>query len=71
MASKNGKAAADEARGAPEFDLLASGINRENKSASTLAQATPIVVTIRGPAVAKGIDSRDRESPTPGEDPEI
>ena len=54
MTSKNGIAAADEARGVPEFDLLASGINRENNSATAPAQAAPIVVTIGGPAVAKG-----------------
>ena len=39
MTSKNGIAAADEARGVPEFDLLASGIDRENNSASAEAQA--------------------------------
>ena len=40
MTSKNEIAAADEARGVPEFDLLASGVVRENKSASAEAQAT-------------------------------
>jgi hypothetical protein len=40
MTSKNGIAAADEARGVPEFDLLASGVERENNSASAVAQAT-------------------------------
>ena len=71
MASKNGKAAAREARGAPEFDLLASGINRENNHQHR-RKATPIIVTIRGPAVAKGRPRfTRRESPTPGEDPEI
>ena len=54
MASKIGNAAAAEARGVPGFDLLGSGINRENNSASAPAQAAPIVVTIGGPAVAKG-----------------
>ena len=33
MASKNGNAAAAEARGAPDFDLLGGTINRENNSA--------------------------------------
>ena len=40
MASKNGNAAAAEARGVPEFDLLASGVDRETNSASAQAQAT-------------------------------
>jgi Holliday junction resolvase len=40
MASKNGSAAAAEARGAPGFDLLASGVAQENNSASAQAQAT-------------------------------
>ena len=39
MASKNGIAAADEARGVPEFDLLASGVARENNSVSAEEQA--------------------------------
>ena len=39
MASKNGIATADEARGVPEFDLLASGLDRENNSASAEEQA--------------------------------
>jgi Holliday junction resolvase RusA-like endonuclease len=54
MASKIGNAAAAEARGVPEFDPLASTLGRENNSASAQSLATPIVVTIRGPAVAKG-----------------
>ena len=54
MSPKNGSAAAAEARGVPEFDLLASEVNRENNSATAPAQAAPIVVTIAGPAVAKG-----------------
>ena len=41
MISKNGgNAAAVEARGDLEFDLLGSGVDRENKSASAEAQAT-------------------------------
>jgi Holliday junction resolvase len=40
MSSKNGNAAAAEARGIPEFDLLGSGVDRENRSASAEAQAT-------------------------------
>ena len=55
MASKNGNAAADEARGALEFDLLASGVDRENNSKSELTQAaSSITVTVRGPAAPKG-----------------
>jgi hypothetical protein len=54
MISKNGIAARLIGRGDPEFDLLGSGIDRENNSASAQAQATPIVVTIRGPAVRPG-----------------
>lgn len=53
MAS-NGNAAANEARGASGFDLLASGVNQKINSASAEAQATPVTVTIRGTAVAKG-----------------
>ena len=34
MASKIGNAAATEARGVPEFDLLAGGVDRENNSTS-------------------------------------
>jgi hypothetical protein len=41
MASKNGNAAAAEARGAPDFDLLGGTINRENNSARAHAQAAP------------------------------
>jgi Holliday junction resolvase RusA-like endonuclease len=55
MASKNGNAAADEARGVPEFDLLGSVVDRENNSVSALAQAlASINVVIGGSAVAKG-----------------
>ena len=43
MASKNRNAAAAEARGAPDFDLLGGTINRENNSACALAQAAPQV----------------------------
>jgi hypothetical protein len=67
MASKIGNAAAAEARGVPEFDPLASTLGRENNSASAQSLATPIVVTIRGPAVAK---ARGRESPTHRRRPE-
>ena len=66
MSPKNGSAAAAEARGVPEFDLLASEVNRENNSATAPAQAAPIVVTIAGPAVAKGrARFNERASPTP------
>lgn len=44
MASKTENAAANVARGVREFDLLASGVERVNNSASAEAQATPIVV---------------------------
>jgi hypothetical protein len=44
MTSKNGIAAADEARGVPEFDLLASRVDRENNLLSPEAQAAPITV---------------------------
>lgn len=54
MASKNGNAAAAEARGVPEFDLLDSGVGREINSALAPAQANSITVTVRGAAVAKG-----------------
>jgi Holliday junction resolvase RusA-like endonuclease len=54
MSSKNGNAAAAEARGVPEFDLLARGVDRENNSVSAPVQAAPITVIIRGPAAAKG-----------------
>ena len=54
MASQNGNAAAAEARGAPELDLLARGVNRENNLISGSGQAAPVTITIRGPAVAKG-----------------
>src|SRR6478735_7231382 len=54
MSSKNGNAAAAEAHGVPEFDLLGGTINWENTSAHAPAQAAPITVIIRGPAVAKG-----------------
>jgi Holliday junction resolvase RusA-like endonuclease len=54
MSAKIGNAAANKARGAPGFDLLASGVNQEINLASAEVQATPITVTIRGPAVAKG-----------------
>jgi Holliday junction resolvase RusA-like endonuclease len=54
MASQKGNAAAAEARGVPEFDLLGGTINRESNSARAHAQAAPITVIIRGPAVAKG-----------------
>ena len=54
MSSKNGNAAAAEARGVPELDLLARGVDREISSASAQAQAAPIVVTIGKPAVAQG-----------------
>ena len=40
MASKIGNAAAAEARGVPGFDLLGSGVIRENNSASARAQAS-------------------------------
>jgi hypothetical protein len=53
MASKIGNAAADEARGVAEFDLLASRVDREINSASESAQAAS-VVTDCGPAAAKG-----------------
>jgi Holliday junction resolvase RusA-like endonuclease len=54
MASQNGDAAAAEARGVPELDLLARGVNRENNLISGSGQAAPVTITIRGPAVAKG-----------------
>ena len=55
MASKNGNAAADEARGVLEFDLLASGVDRENNSTSESTQAaSSTTVTVRGPAAPKG-----------------
>jgi Holliday junction resolvase RusA-like endonuclease len=54
MSCKNENAAAAEARGIPEIDLLASGVDRENNSALASAQAAPITVTVRGAAVAKG-----------------
>ena len=54
MASQNGDAAASEARGVPELDLLARGVNRENNLISGSGQAAPVTITIRGPAVAKG-----------------
>lgn len=40
MASEIGNAAAAEARGVPGFDLLGSGVIRENNSASARAQAS-------------------------------
>ena len=40
MNRKNGNAAADEARGAPEFDLLDGVVGRELKPASAQAQAS-------------------------------
>jgi Holliday junction resolvase RusA-like endonuclease len=61
MASKNGTAAAAEARGVPELDLLGGTIDRENNSASAQAQAAPITVVICGPAVAKGRPRFTRE----------
>jgi Holliday junction resolvase RusA-like endonuclease len=54
MSSKNGNAAAAEARGVLEPDLLGGTVDRENNSARAHAQAAPITVIIRGPAVAKG-----------------
>ena len=54
MTSKNGIATRLIGRGDPEFDLLASTVDRENNSASAQSQATPIVVTIHCLAVAKG-----------------
>jgi Holliday junction resolvase RusA-like endonuclease len=54
MASQNGDAAAAEARGVPELDLLARGVNQENNLISGSGQAAPVTITIRGPAVAKG-----------------
>lgn len=55
MASKIGNAAAAEARGVPEFDLPASGVDRENNSTSELTQAaSSITVKVRGPAVPRG-----------------
>lgn len=54
MASPKENAAAAEARGAPELDLLARGVNRENNLISGSGQAAPVTITIRGPAVAKG-----------------
>ena len=55
MASKIGNAAATEARGVPEFDLLAGRVDRENNSTSELTQAaSSITVTVRGPAAPKG-----------------
>ena len=55
MASKIGNAAAVEARGVPEFDLLAGGVDRENNSTSESTQAaSSITVTVRGPAAPKG-----------------
>jgi Holliday junction resolvase RusA-like endonuclease len=54
MSSKNGNAAAAEARGIPEFDLLASGVDRENNSTSESTQAaSSITVPVRGPAAPK------------------
>ena len=47
MISKNGgNAAAAEARGVPEFDLLGSGVERENKSASAEIQATRLAAQL-------------------------
>jgi Holliday junction resolvase RusA-like endonuclease len=55
MGSKIGNAAAAEARGVPEFDLLASGVDRENNSTLESTQAASLItVTVRGPAVPKG-----------------
>ena len=56
MASKIGNAAAVEARGVPEFDLLASGVDRENNSASAQAESstTVTVAARRRPAQRKG-----------------
>jgi len=55
MASKIGNAAADEARGVAEFDLLASRVDREINSASESTQAaSSITETVRGPAAPKG-----------------
>ena len=45
MASQNGNAAAAEARGVPEFDLLGGAIDRESNSARAQAQADSITVT--------------------------
>jgi len=46
MASKIGNAAAAEARGVPGFDLLGSGVERENKSASAEIQATRLAAQL-------------------------
>jgi Holliday junction resolvase RusA-like endonuclease len=54
MASTNEKAAALGSRGLSELDLLSSTVAPENNEISTPAQAGPITVIIRGPAVAKG-----------------
>ena len=54
MSSANGKAGALGGPGLPELDLLSSIVDREINSASALAQADPIIVTVRGAAVAKG-----------------
>jgi Holliday junction resolvase RusA-like endonuclease len=54
MSSKNGNAAAAEARGVPGSNLLGGTVERENNSVSARIQAAPITVLIRGPAVAKG-----------------
>jgi hypothetical protein len=56
MASKKiGNAAAAEACGVPEFDLLAGGVDRQNNSTSESTQAaSSITVTVRGPGGPKG-----------------
>ncbi len=74
MASKIGNAAAAEARGVPEFDLLASGVDREKNSTSESTQAaSSITVTVRGPAAPKRAPPphADRFRLQPGENPEI
>ena len=73
MASPKENAAAAEARGAPELDLLARGVNRENNLISGPEQAAPVTITIRGPAVAKGRPrfTRSGIAYTPSADPEI
>jgi Holliday junction resolvase RusA-like endonuclease len=54
MCRKSGKAGALGGPGLPEFDLLSSTVDGKNSLTSAHAQAAPITVTIRGPAVAKG-----------------
>src|ERR1700733_5348457 len=54
MCRKSGKAGAFGGPGLPEFDLLGRTVDGKNSLTSAHAQAAPITVSIRGPAVAKG-----------------